>query len=86
MNPVIIVHQVEKSFFFVLVFSGLNTSWGSPKASHIKASQPHFPRFVSAFSAFSAFSLCGIPSDPYFSGVRGTVRIFRIFAISGSNR
>ena len=45
-----------------------------------------FRVFVSAFSAFSAFSLCGTSSDPYFSGVRGTVRIFRIFAVSGSNR
>ena len=40
----------------------------------------------SAFSAFSVFSLCGISSDPCFSGVRGTVRIFRIFPVSGSNR
>ena len=37
-------------------------------------------------SAFSAFLLGGISSDPCFSGVRGTVRIFRIFAVSGSNR
>ena len=99
--------------------------WGSPKASYIKANQPHFPRFRvrifrilrsleksaktrqktrkyakrkqqgkrkkqglegRGFSAFSALLLCGISSNPYFSGVRGTVRIFRIFAVSGMNR
>ena len=42
-----------------------------------------FRVFVSAFSAFSVFSLFGISSDPCFSGVRGT---FRIFPVSGSNR
>ena len=41
---------------------------------------------MSAFSAFSAFSLCRFSSDPCFSGVRGTFRIFRIFPVSGSNR
>ena len=68
---------------FILLF------WGSPKASHTKASQPHFPhfpRFVSAFSAFSAFLFRGISSDPCFSRVRGSFRIFRIFPVSGSNR
>ena len=45
-----------------------------------------FRVFVSAFSAFSAFLLCGISSDPCFSGVRGTFRIFRIFPVSVSNR
>ena len=45
-----------------------------------------FRVLVSAFSAFSAFSLCGTSSDPCFSGVRGTVRIFRIFPVSGLNR
>ena len=41
-----------------------------------------FRVFVSAFFAFSAFSaflFCRISSDPCFSGVRGTFRIFRIF-------
>ena len=41
----------------------------------------------SAFSAFSASSLRAISSDPcFFSGVRGTFRIFRILPVSGSNR
>ena len=66
--------------------------WGSPKASRIKANHPHFPHFprlrvrIFSFSAFSAFSLCGVSSDPCFSGVRETIRIFRIFTVSGSNR
>ena len=45
-----------------------------------------FRVFASAFSAFSAFLLCGISSDPCFSGVRRTFRIFRIFPVSVSNR
>ena len=47
-----------------------------------------FRVFASAFSAFSAFSarlLCGV-SNPCFCRVRGAFRIFRIFAVSGSNR
>ena len=63
--------------------------WGSPKASHIKASQPHFlhfPRFrVRIFRIFH-FLLRGVSSDPCFCRVRGAFRIFRIFAVSGSNR
>ena len=62
--------------------------WGSPKASRIKASQPHFPRFrVRIFHIVRV--LCGF--DPWkllrhlFFWVRGTFRIFRIFAVSGSN-
>ena len=42
-----------------------------------------FVSTFSAFSAFSAFLLCEISSDPGFSGVRGS---FRIFPVSGSNR
>ena len=39
--------------------------WGSPKAIHIKASQPHFPRFrVRIFHNL----LYGISSDPLFTG------------------
>ena len=57
------------------------------------ACQPESSAF-SAFSAFScphflyfsAFLLGGISSDPCFSEVRGTFRIFRIFPVSGSNR
>ena len=64
----------------------LNLSEGSPKASHIKASHPHFPHFRVFVSALSAFLLFGISSDPCFSGVRGTFRIFRVFAVSVSNR
>ena len=48
-----------------------------------------FRVFASAFSAFSAFSallLCGVSSNPCFCRVRGVFRIFRIFAVSGSNR
>ena len=45
-----------------------------------------FRIFVSAFSAFSAFLFRGISSNPCFSRVRGTFRIFRIFPVSGSNR
>ena len=39
-------------------FSGIQSVWGSPKASHIKASQPHFPRFrVRIFRVFALWSL-----------------------------
>ena len=59
--------------------NSLSFAWGSPKASHIKASHPHFlhfPRFRSAES----------PQTLVFSGVRGAFRIFRIFPVSVSNR
>ena len=60
---------------------------GSPKTSHVKKPDSrNFCIFCVFVSAFSAFLLCGISSDPYFSGVRGTFRIFGIFAVSGSNR
>ena len=45
-----------------------------------------FHVFVSAFSAFYAFLCCGVSSDPCFFGVRGNVRSFHIFVVSGSNR
>ena len=35
--------------------------WGSLKASHIKASQPHFPRFrVRIFRIFRVLALWGV--------------------------
>ena len=37
-------------------------------------------------SAFSALLLCGVSSNPCFCRVRGAFRIFRIFAVSGSDR
>ena len=43
-------------------------------------------RISRIFRVSMSFLLCGISSDPYLSGVRGTFRIFRIFAVSGSNR
>ena len=43
--------------------------WGSPKASHIKASFPHFPRFGLRISR--VFRVLGIFSDPCFCRVRG---------------
>ena len=50
--------------------------WGSLKASHIKASHPHLPRFrvrvFRIFRVFRLFSFCGISSDPCFPGVGGT--------------
>ena len=66
--------------------------WGSPRASHIKASHPHFPRFprfrVRIFRFFRVFRFFGLWSllRPLFCRVRGAFRIFRIFAVSGSNR
>ena len=74
--------------------------WGSPKANHIKASQlhiPHFLRFrVRIFRVFTLWSLLRplftsrtVLRDcfsEFLSEVRGTFRIFRIFAVSGSNR
>ena len=55
------------------------------EASHIEASQPHFPHFPRFRVRISRVLLRGTPSDPYFSGVRGTFRIFRAFPLSGSN-
>ena len=55
--------------------SGALYFWGSPKASHIKASQPHFPRFPRCRSA-----------EPLFSWGGRDVLIFRIFPVSGLNR
>ena len=65
--------------------------WGSPKASHIKASHPyfpHFPRFcVHIFRVFRAFVLRGLLwVRPLFSWGGRDVRIFRIFPASGLNR
>ena len=57
--------------------------WGSPKANHMKASQPHFSRF--RVRIFCVFAQCNL-LKPLFSGKRGTFRIFRIFPVSGSNR
>ena len=55
--------------------------WGSFEAS--PPDFPHFPHFGVCISAFSEFwNLI----RPCFSGVRGTFRIFRISAVSGSNR
>ena len=60
--------------------------WGSPKASHIKASHPHFPRFrVRIFRVFRVFVLRSL-LRPLFSWGERDVRIFRIFPVSGLNR
>ena len=60
--------------------------WGAPKASHIKASHPHFPHFpryrVRIFRVFVLRSLL----KPLFSWGGRDVRIFRIFPLSGLNR
>ena len=66
--------------------SSLPGTGGHLKPITLKPVSRIFRVFVSAFSVFSAFLLCGIFSDPYFSGVSRTFRIFRIFAVSGSNR
>ena len=43
--------------------------WGSPKASHIKASHPHFPRFrVRIFRIFRVFRSAGSPQTLVFLG------------------
>ena len=67
-------------------------SWGSPKASHIKASQPHFPHFprfrvriFRIFRVFRLFALRNLLRPLFFWGER-PFRIFRIFPVSGSNR
>ena len=66
--------------------------WGSPKASHIKASHPHFPHFprfrVRIFRIFRVFRVFVLRSllRPLFSWGGRDVRIFRIFAVSGLNR
>ena len=68
--------------FFGLVCRG--DSWVTSKpVSRIFRS---FRFFVSAVSAFSAFCSVKSPQTLFFSGVIGTVRIVRIFAVSGSNR
>ena len=63
--------------------------WGSPKASRIKASHPHFPHFprfrVRIFRIFRVFVLRSL-LRPLFSWGGRDVRIFRIFAVSGLNR
>ena len=66
--------------------------WGSPKASHIKASHPHFPRFprfrVRIFRIFRVFRVFVLRNllRPLFSWAARDVRIFRIFPVSDSNR
>ena len=66
--------------------------WGSPKASHIKASHPHFPHFprfhIRIFRIFRVFRVFVLRSllRPLFSWGGRDVRIFRIFAVSGLNR
>ena len=70
-------------------------SWGSPKASHIKASHPHFPHFprfrvrifriFRVFRVFRVFVLRNL-FRPLFSWGGRDVRIFRIFPVSGLNR
>ena len=64
-------------------------NWGSPKASHIEASHPHFPHFprfrVRIFRIFRVFVLRSL-LRPLFSWGGRDVRIFRIFAVSGLNR
>ena len=48
------------------------------KASHIKASQPHFPHFrVLIFSTFSTFLLHGVSSNASFSGGERDLPHFR---------
>ena len=43
--------------------------WGSPEASHIKASQPHFPHFrVRIFRVFRALALWSLLRPPVFVG------------------
>ena len=45
--------------------------WGSPKASHIKASHPHFPRFrVRIFRVFRVFALRNLLRPLFFWGKR----------------
>ena len=69
-----------------------NFKWGSLKASHIKASHPHFPHFprfrVRIFRIFRVFRVFVLRSllRPLFSWGGRDVRIFRIFAVSGLNR
>ena len=63
--------------------------WGSPKASHIKASHPHFPRFrVRIFRIFRVFRVFVLGSllRLLFSWGGKDVRIFRIFPVSALNR
>ena len=59
------------------------------KASHIKASQPHFQHFlrfgVCIFRVFRIFVLLNL-LRPFFSWGGRDVRIFRIFPVSGLNR
>ena len=56
------------------------TCLGSPRANHIKASQPHCPRFPPPhFLVFALWSLF----RPLFFWAE---RIFRVFPVSGSNR
>ena len=66
--------------------------WGSPKASHIKASHPHFPHFprfrfriFRIFRVFRVFVLRNL-LRPLFSWGGRDVRIFRIFPVLGLNR
>ena len=48
--------------------------WGSPKASHIKASHPHFPHFprfrVRIFRVFRALALRNLLRPLFFWGER----------------
>ena len=85
-------HSNAHSVLIIFTWHPPTCPWGHLKPATLKPVSRIFRIFrvlVSAFSAFSAFStflLCGISSDPCFSGVRGTVHIFRIFPLSGSNR
>ena len=79
-------HRLQDANANASILSIAVLHWGSPTASHTKASQPYFPHFFRIFvSAFSAFLLCQNLLKPlfFFSGVRGA---FRIFPVSGSNR